>query len=100
MSCTKAVVALVKIYFLLEKFLWASRIPAICLRRGRHSANPEDYLYSSTRNYWGLEALIDVNLVEPMLKGGAWFVNGELKAARHIGFVGDNTNKGAGHRIF
>jgi hypothetical protein len=30
-----------------------------------------------------------------MIKGGAWFVSGELKAVRQIGFVGDNRNKGA-----
>jgi len=33
--------------------------------------NPEDYLYSSARNYWGLQGLIDVILVEPMIEGRA-----------------------------
>jgi len=29
--------------------------------------NPEDYLYSSARNYWGLPGLIDIILVKPMV---------------------------------
>ena len=29
---------------------------------------PEDYLYSSTRNYYGLPGLIDIILVEPMVQ--------------------------------
>jgi len=33
--------------------------------------NPEDYLYSSARNYWGLPGLIDVILVDPMIQGRA-----------------------------
>ena len=33
--------------------------------------NPEDYLYSSARNYCGLPGLIDVILVEPMIQGRA-----------------------------
>jgi hypothetical protein len=28
---------------------------------------PEDYLYSSTRDYYGLPGLIDIILVEPMV---------------------------------
>ena len=33
--------------------------------------NPEDYLYSSARNYWGLPGLIKVILVEPTVQGHA-----------------------------
>jgi hypothetical protein len=33
--------------------------------------NPEDYLYSSARNYCGMPGLIDVILVEPMIQGRA-----------------------------
>jgi hypothetical protein len=29
--------------------------------------NPEDYLYSSARNYYNLPALFDVILVDPLL---------------------------------
>ena len=29
---------------------------------------PEDYLYSSARNYYGLPGLIDILLVEPMVQ--------------------------------
>lgn len=28
---------------------------------------PEDYLYSSARNYYGLPGMIDINLVEPII---------------------------------
>ncbi|MGZ6251429.1 MAG: REP-associated tyrosine transposase, partial [Candidatus Chromulinivorax sp.] len=28
---------------------------------------PEDYLYSSARNYYGLKGLIDIDLLDPMV---------------------------------
>jgi len=31
-------------------------------------ANPEDYLYSSARDYYGLPGLIDIMLVEPLIQ--------------------------------
>ncbi len=51
----------------LEIYGWCIMTSHVHMIIGTHGEKPEDYLYSSARNYYDLPALIDVILVEPMI---------------------------------